>query len=134
MPLQAPCTVVPLSDPLTTLLRRCRSRLQTDDAAASSCIAAKYDKGTGEELSTDLIDDLFFSGQSIMMMLWLTALNDDAAWVHGPSTALMAWLVIASHTHYVIDVYMVPFVCYTVFTLYGGGGGGGETLSPSTFF
>jgi hypothetical protein len=27
---------------------------------------------------------------------------------------------------------MVPFVCYTVFALYGGGGGG-KTLSFSTF-
>jgi len=65
LPLQAPCTDVPLSDPLTTLLRRCRSRLQTHDAAASSCTAARYDKGTGEELSTDLKDDLFFSGQEM---------------------------------------------------------------------
>jgi hypothetical protein len=102
-PLRAPATIRPLRDPLTDLLRRIQGAGAGDADAAGG----------------DWTDDLFFSGHtSLVMMMWLNAHSPASAWFHGASALAIAAGVLASHTHYTIDVYVVPFVCYTVQTMY----------------
>ena len=90
LPLNAPVTIIPLTDPFVEFF------------------------GGGQTLYRDL----FFSGHtSIMFLFFLTNRNKKLRPVFLAATFLVGACVLIQHVHYTIDVLAAPFFAYTSFRI-----------------
>jgi len=90
LPLEAPATIIPLTDPFIQYF------------------------GTGRTL----YNDLFFSGHtSAMFLLFLSSQNKKLKTAFLASTILVGVCVLAQHVHYTVDVLVAPFFAYTCYRI-----------------
>jgi hypothetical protein len=64
-----------------------------------------------------LTKDLFFSGHTSFMVASLMSGNSEYVLFYWLAVLLMSVLLLINHVHYSIDIFIAPFVVFTVYTL-----------------